>query len=84
MIIMPNSFGAHLNPSAYSRRPGEKGNLETKLIIDATKPLPPASFPEVARAPRDLVARIDVEDFPALVHYVAHRRLGGVPGPQVR
>lgn len=63
MIIMPNSFGAHLNPSAYSRTPGEKGHLETKLIIDATKPLPPAKFPEVARAPRDLVARIDLEDY---------------------
>ena len=63
MIIMPNSFGAHLNPSAYSRTPGEPGHLETKLIIDATKPLPPAKFPEVARVPRDLVARIDLEEY---------------------
>lgn len=63
MIMMPNSLGSHLNPSAYSRIAGEKGHLETKLIIDATKPLPPAIFPEVARAPRDLVARVDLEAY---------------------
>ena len=63
MIIMPNSFGAHLNPSAYARTPGEKGHLETKLILDATKPLPPVQFPEIARAPRELVARIDLDNY---------------------
>ncbi len=62
MLTLPNSLGSHLNPSAYSRTPGEKGHLETKLIMDATKPLDRA-FPEVARAPRHLVERIEPEEY---------------------
>ncbi len=60
MIVMPNSFGSHLNPSAYGRVPGEKGHLETKLILDATKPLN-TPFPEVARPPGELVDSIDLK-----------------------
>jgi 2,5-furandicarboxylate decarboxylase 1 len=63
MIIMPNSFGSHLNPSAYAREEGDPKHLETKLILDATKPLPPALFPEVARAPREMVEQIDLEQY---------------------
>jgi 2,5-furandicarboxylate decarboxylase 1 len=62
MIVMPNSFGSHLNPSAYARAQGEPKHLETKLILDATKPLG-GTFPEVARAPRDLVERVEIEDY---------------------
>jgi 2,5-furandicarboxylate decarboxylase 1 len=63
MIVMPNSFGSHLNPSAYARDDGQPRHLETKLILDATKPLPPAEFPEVARAPRALVDQIDLDAY---------------------
>jgi len=62
MLILPNALGSHLNPSAYSRVPGEKGHLETKLIIDATRPLD-RPFPEVARAPRALVDRLEPEAY---------------------
>jgi 2,5-furandicarboxylate decarboxylase 1 len=63
MITMPNSFGSHLNPSAYAREDGQPKHLETKLILDATKPLPPAQFPEVARAPRALVEQVDLDAY---------------------
>jgi len=63
MIMMPNSFGSHLNPSAYGRDEGQPKHLETKLILDATKPLPPVEFPEVARAPRALVEKIELEKY---------------------
>jgi hypothetical protein len=38
----------------------EKGPMETKLIFDATKPLPPYDFPKEAKAPEEVMRRVDL------------------------
>jgi len=38
----------------------EKGAMETKLIFDATKPLPPYDFPKEAQAPDAVLNKIDL------------------------
>ncbi|HWO41672.1 MAG TPA: UbiD family decarboxylase [Candidatus Eisenbacteria bacterium] len=60
LVIIPNIIGSHLNPTAYGYNRLEKGPMETKLIFDATKPLPPYDFPKEARAPADVLARVDL------------------------
>ncbi len=37
------------------------GNMETKLIFDATKPLPPYEFPKVAKAPVEAFNKLDLK-----------------------
>ena len=51
LVIIPNIIGSHLNPTAYGYNRMEKGPMETKLIFDATKPMPPYDFPKEAQAP---------------------------------
>lgn len=63
LAIIPNILGSHLNPTAYGFDRMEKGAMETKLIFDATKPLPPYEFPKEARAPEKVVAKIDLREY---------------------
>jgi hypothetical protein len=56
-------MGAHLNPSAYGYDRLTWGNMETKLIMDATKPLPPFKFAPRARVKPDVVDRINPEEY---------------------
>jgi 2,5-furandicarboxylate decarboxylase 1 len=58
LIIMPNFLGGHLNPVTYGFHREEKGPMETKLIIDCTRPAPPATFPPACRVPPDVVERV--------------------------
>jgi 2,5-furandicarboxylate decarboxylase 1 len=60
LVIIPNIIGSHLNPTAYGHDRMEKGPMETKLIFDATKPLPPYDFPKEAKAPEEVLKRIDL------------------------
>jgi 2,5-furandicarboxylate decarboxylase 1 len=60
LVIIPNIIGSHLNPTAYGHNRLEKGPMETKLIFDATKPLPPYDFPKDARAPEQVLNKIDL------------------------
>ena len=60
LVIIPNIIGSHLNPTAYGHNRLEKGPMETKLIFDATKPLPPYDFPKEAKAPDEVISRIDL------------------------
>jgi 2,5-furandicarboxylate decarboxylase 1 len=60
LVIIPNIIGSHLNPTAYGFNRMEKGPMETKLIFDATKPLPPYHFPKEAQAPDEVLNRIDL------------------------
>ncbi len=62
LTIIPNAMGAHLNPSAYGERRHEKGPMNPKMIIDATRPatLP---FAERIRPPREAWERIRLEDY---------------------
>jgi 2,5-furandicarboxylate decarboxylase 1 len=63
LTIMPNFLGGHLNPSTYGYRREEKGPMETKLILDCTKPAAPEKFPDVCRVPPDVVAATDVSEW---------------------
>jgi 2,5-furandicarboxylate decarboxylase 1 len=60
LVIIPNIIGSHLNPTAYGFNRLEKGPMETKLIFDATKPLPPYHFPKEAQAPDEVLNRIEL------------------------
>jgi 2,5-furandicarboxylate decarboxylase 1 len=50
LAVIPHALGSHLIPTAYGWDRLEKGPMESKVIIDATKPLPPYDFPKAARA----------------------------------
>jgi 2,5-furandicarboxylate decarboxylase 1 len=60
LVIIPNIIGSHLNPTAYGYNRLEKGPMETKLIFDATKPMPPYDFPKEAKAPDEVLKKIDL------------------------
>lgn len=56
ITIIPDVIGNFLNPANYSRDKEGKRTLDTKVIIDATKPV--AGYAPVVKAPKDLVDRI--------------------------
>jgi 2,5-furandicarboxylate decarboxylase 1 len=74
LIVMPYFLGGHLNPVTYGHHREEKGPMETKMILDCTKPAPPATFPPACRVPPDVVERVRpadvVRDFEAGVSLV--------------
>lgn len=57
-----NAMGAHLDPSAYGEVRSEKGPMQTKLIIDATRPVT-LPFAERIHPPKDDWERIRLEDY---------------------
>ena len=63
MSIIPNALGAHLDPTAYDITRLKHGAMQTKVIIDATRPAPPTDFPKRALVPADVVARMVPEDY---------------------
>jgi 2,5-furandicarboxylate decarboxylase 1 len=60
LVYIPHALGSHLIPTAYGWNRLDKGPMESKLIFDATKPLPPYDFPQAAHAPGDLVRAVDL------------------------
>ncbi len=62
LVTIPGALGSHLNPSSYGEIRTQHGPMNTKLIIDATRPatLP---FEERIRPPRELWDRIRLEDY---------------------
>lgn len=63
MLVMPNCLGAHLDPSAYDLTRLKHGAMNTKVIIDATKPAPPTSFPPRAMVPAEVLERMRPEEY---------------------
>ena len=63
MAIIPNALGAHLDPTAYDITRLKHGAMNTKVIIDATKPAPPTDFPKRALVPADVVERMVPEEY---------------------
>jgi 2,5-furandicarboxylate decarboxylase 1 len=63
MNVIHNALGMILIPTAYDRIRDNRGWMNTKLIMDATKPLPPAEFPPRAQVPADILASIDLADY---------------------
>lgn len=59
LSVIPNALGGHLNPSAYAFDRTKHGVMETKLILDATKPMPPFEFAPRAMAPVALFEKVD-------------------------
>lgn len=62
LTIIPNALGSHLNPSSYGEIRDEKGPMNTKIIIDATRPAT-RPFEERIRPPTDAWNRIRLEDY---------------------
>lgn len=62
VTAIPYAMGAHLDPSAYGEVRTEKGPMQTKLIIDATRPVT-LPFAERIRPPREAWDRIRLEDY---------------------
>lgn len=62
VVTIPYAMGAHLDPSAYGEVRSEKGNMTTKLIIDATRPVT-LPFAERIVPPKDVWDRIRLEDY---------------------
>ncbi len=62
LAVIPNAMGAHLNPSAYGEVRHEKGPMNTKMVIDATRSatLP---FAERIRPHQETWDRIRLEDY---------------------
>jgi 2,5-furandicarboxylate decarboxylase 1 len=62
LTVIANAMGAHLNPSAYGEIRHQHGSMNSKLIIDATRPatLP---FAERIRPPAETWDRIRLEDY---------------------
>lgn len=68
LIIMKNCFGARAVPTAYniSGHKYRDGNMQTKLIFDATKHVTPIdgnTFPESAKVPKEVSDRIIVKEY---------------------
>ena len=63
MTVIPRALGAHLNPKAYGHDRLKHGPLETKVIFDCTWPLEGEPMPKRARAPRELVERVDLASY---------------------
>ena len=62
VTAIPYAMGAHLDPSAYGEVRTSKGPMQTKLIIDATRPVT-LPFAERIRPPEEAWNRIRLEDY---------------------
>ncbi|MGC8558949.1 MAG: UbiD family decarboxylase [Nitrososphaeria archaeon] len=58
ILVIPDVEAHHLNPSTYNENGLSPGNMEVKLVIDATKPL--AGFAKTAKVPFDIKQNIDI------------------------
>ena len=67
LIMMKNCLGSHLIPTAFNITKREHGNMETKLIFDATRNVTPyldgKPFPKMARVPEEIVNKIVPEEY---------------------
>ncbi|HME46444.1 MAG TPA: UbiD family decarboxylase [Syntrophorhabdales bacterium] len=62
LTMIPHILGAHLDPSAYGEVRTEKGPMQTKLILDATRPVS-LPFAERIFPPKDAWNRMRLEDY---------------------
>lgn len=62
LVVIPNAMGSHLNPSSYGEIRTEHGPMNTKMVIDATRPatLP---FEERIHPSREVWDRINLSDY---------------------
>ena len=62
VTTIPFAMGAHLDPSAYGEVRTDKGPMQTKMIIDATRPAT-LGFPDRIVPPKETWDRIRLEDY---------------------
>jgi 2,5-furandicarboxylate decarboxylase 1 len=62
LAVIPNAMGSHLNPSAYGEERTRSGPMNTKMIIDATRPVS-RPFENRIRPPAEAWDRIRLEDY---------------------
>jgi 2,5-furandicarboxylate decarboxylase 1 len=62
LTVISGVTADHLDPNAYGEIRTEKGDMMTKLIIDATKPVG-LPFPTRISPPKDLWASMKIEDY---------------------
>jgi len=62
LAIIPNAMGSHLNPAAYGEVRTETGPMNTKVILDATRPAS-LHFEEPIKPPKEAWKRIKLEDY---------------------
>ena len=64
---MKNCIGSHLIPTAFDVTKLKHGNMETKLIFDATRNVLPylnnQPFPNVARVPKEITDKIKPDEY---------------------
>ena len=67
LAIIPFGMGGHLMPNNYDIERNERATdrhqklMETKMILDLTKPAPPTPYPPKCQVPPDVVAGVDLE-----------------------
>ncbi len=62
IAMIPHAMGSHLNPSAYGELRTNKGPMNTKLIVDATRPVT-VPFETRIRPHQETWDRIRLEDY---------------------
>jgi 2,5-furandicarboxylate decarboxylase 1 len=62
LTVIANAMGAHLNPAAYGEIRHQHGSMNSKLIIDATRPVT-LPFAERIKPPQEAWNRIRLEDY---------------------
>jgi 2,5-furandicarboxylate decarboxylase 1 len=61
LAIVPHALGSWLLPTAYDANENRGGVMNTKMIVDATIPLPREDFPVRANVPDAVIAGIDLD-----------------------
>jgi 2,5-furandicarboxylate decarboxylase 1 len=67
LAIIPYALGSHLTPNTYDLDRNERVEdrhrkvMETKMILDLTKPAPPTPFPPRCGVPQEVVERANLD-----------------------
>ena len=63
LIVMPNCLGNKVYPTSYNITRDGLGTMNTKVIMDATRPAPPTEFPKRAQVPPEWIEKIDLANY---------------------
>jgi len=63
LTVMENCMGIKHIPVAYDVTHSQHGGMTTKMILDATRPAPPADFPKRAQVPEEVLQDIQLDRY---------------------
>jgi 2,5-furandicarboxylate decarboxylase 1 len=63
LTVMENCMGIKHVPVAYDVTHTQHGGMTTKMILDATRPAPPADFPKRAVVPEEVLQDIHLDRY---------------------